>query len=58
MHQEAGEGSELMTSWLIPIFDPSRSSSSSSSDCIGVVECFLMGYFDILLFNKMNRALA
>nr|GEZ91366.1 hypothetical protein [Tanacetum cinerariifolium] len=48
------EESELMSSLLIPIFHPS---GSSSSDCIGVVECFSREDFDIMLFSEMNKAL-
>ncbi|GKF16334.1 hypothetical protein Tco_0061252 [Tanacetum coccineum] len=58
VHQEAGPllgESELMGSlFLIPIFNPSG--SSSSSDCIGVVEC-LTDVTDIFSFLEMNRAL-
>ncbi|PWA42535.1 NIN-like protein [Artemisia annua] len=62
VHQEAGpllgygsEECEWRTFWMMPIFDPSR--SSSFPDCIGVIECSYTEGYDGVVFDEMNDAL-
>ena len=62
VHQEAGpllgygyKECGLSASWMIPIFDPSES-SSTSSDCIGVVEYSFTEDVDLRHFGEMNGA--
>ena len=59
-HQEVGpllryafEECCVMVSFMIPICCPSQ--TSSSSDCIGVIECSSVLIDRVYLFNEMNK---